>query len=833
MGILDNLDQLAQPGLSPLQSMLLGGVNAVAPYANTTATPTSPWAALGAAAGGMGQGIQDQRAQALKQMLGAAQVQHLGTETTGLDLANQQALLNLNWNRDTAALYGGPNKTAALAGTGTLAATAPATSAPGGGPLPGAALLRPYPGQTINPPGTKEVLAATNPPAVPGAPAPDTPQIGQGLTLDDTVNRMLGFESTGDWRKKPDYDAQNPNSSAGGAGQFIDKTFVSTFRNLYPDRAKGMSDDQILGLKFEPSLAQPMTKALAQDSIAQLQKQGLPTGPGEVYLSHFLGAGGAAKVLQADPNTPIKELIPPGKLQANDLDGRMTAADFRALVAKRIGVAPALDTAAGTAPLASARAPQPGSLPPPPPADPLNAPRTTLTGAPSLPAFAPGAGQPLPPQLRSPLLSGPPQGPLPSLLPQGLRGPPANVSQPGPLQGVLQRTIADGGGAPGIGQAPPSAAGGAPAPAMPPPGAAPPPAAAPMPPAPDASPAQAPQAPVVRTAAPTPSPQVQEQLVNLQRLAQIATRNLHSPNPADRADALKSLVEIAKTAPPGYHVGADGNLTFDPEYARGQGLVKGAETAAQFPYDIAKQNNQGDNSIRVEQNKPLNPRPGTPVINPATGQVIWQDSPENAADLKNLAEETKQSRLSYESARLNNARLDELSTKVQDINNGPLRDIVGMPSRVLAELGFGGIRSSAPANEVFDKIVAQSIGDLTKGLDQNSLGALQQMKNAFVNRGMSTPAIVELVQSLKGLNDYNIAKHEGRIDYMNHNGLSARNYETSPWMEHYTPQSFIMQRQNGLAAPAPVFKSPGDPLLSKMPSGTHFLDGNGNLRTVP
>lgn len=122
---------------------------------------------------------------------------------------------------------------------------------------------------------------------------------------------MQGREGTG----------KNPRSSAQGQGQFIDSTFVDTYRKVFPDRARSMSRDQILaqrGTKVDGiPVEQPMLEAFTAGNQQRLQDAGFAPTKGNTYLSHFLGADGAIDVLSASPDTPVSELLSPKAIKAN------------------------------------------------------------------------------------------------------------------------------------------------------------------------------------------------------------------------------------------------------------------------------------------------------------------------------------------------------------------------------------------------------------------------------------------------------------------------------------------------------------------------------------
>lgn len=109
---------------------------------------------------------------------------------------------------------------------------------------------------------------------------------------------------------------KNPRSSAEGLGQFIDSTFVSTFRKTFPDQAQGMSREQILAQRGT-GVEKQMLPVLRQENIGALKNAGFEPSKGNVYLSHFLGAPDAIDVLGASPDTPVEDLLRPSILKAN------------------------------------------------------------------------------------------------------------------------------------------------------------------------------------------------------------------------------------------------------------------------------------------------------------------------------------------------------------------------------------------------------------------------------------------------------------------------------------------------------------------------------------
>jgi hypothetical protein len=140
--------------------------------------------------------------------------------------------------------------------------------------------------------------------------------------------KILGpeeFEAGGDYldyAKGREGTGKNPLSSAQGTGQFIDSTFVNTYRKAFPDKAQGMSRDQILaqrGVKIDANrtVEDVMLPVLTQENVGALKNAGFQPSKGNVYLSHFLGAPDAIEVLEARPDTPVEELLRPSVLRSN------------------------------------------------------------------------------------------------------------------------------------------------------------------------------------------------------------------------------------------------------------------------------------------------------------------------------------------------------------------------------------------------------------------------------------------------------------------------------------------------------------------------------------
>jgi hypothetical protein len=153
-------------------------------------------------------------------------------------------------------------------------------------------------------------------------------------TTGSLVDKIVGVESGGN------PNAKNPNSSAQGAGQFIDSTWLAMMHKYRPDLTEGKSAKEIIALKTDNALSREMTGRYAEENASFLENQGIQATDGNVYLAHFLGPRGAAQVLKADPSAPVSSIVDDGTVSANPFLKGMTAADLRAWSDKKMGSAP-------------------------------------------------------------------------------------------------------------------------------------------------------------------------------------------------------------------------------------------------------------------------------------------------------------------------------------------------------------------------------------------------------------------------------------------------------------------------------------------------------------
>lgn len=233
---------------------------------------------------------------------------------------------------------------------------------------------------------------------------------------DATAAKIIQVEGSG----------KNPRSSADGVGQFTESTWIESIKKYFPNLAQGRSDDQLLAMRKIPQLAARVTEAFTAGNEAGLSKAGLPVTPATTYLAHFAGLGGAIKVLQADPNTPVAQVLGNAAVKANPFLQGMTARDLELWAARKMQ-GPAMVAQNAQAPQGGATqvaSAAPGDLPP------------SANAVSPAPKAAPAQQ----PQQRAPIGAGsaqqpPGAQPPPSQPPQGAPAPVA--TQPQAPQGPI------------------------------------------------------------------------------------------------------------------------------------------------------------------------------------------------------------------------------------------------------------------------------------------------------------------------------------------------------------------------------------------------------------
>lgn len=136
-------------------------------------------------------------------------------------------------------------------------------------------------------------------------------ETSDGGAVEKLTDRIIHVESGGK------ATAKNPLSTATGLGQFIESTWIRMMNTYRPDLARSMSRAELLDLRFDPTISREMVRNLAREGEAYLRARGHAITAGRLYLCHFLGMEGAAKILSSSPDAPLVNVLGAGVINAN------------------------------------------------------------------------------------------------------------------------------------------------------------------------------------------------------------------------------------------------------------------------------------------------------------------------------------------------------------------------------------------------------------------------------------------------------------------------------------------------------------------------------------
>ena len=177
-------------------------------------------------------------------------------------------------------------------------------------------------------------------------------------TFEQFLDRLMRAESNGR------DTAANPRSTALGAFQFIESTFLTVARQHFAREVAELSDSSLLELRTNRSFARRAAAAYCKVNAAYLSEQGITPTFGHLRLAYLLGSVGAAKVLKAQPQTPVAEVLNRAVLRANPFMRGMTAAGLNERAHRDLDLRPdsivaVPEVGAGSAlPVAAADAPR-------------------------------------------------------------------------------------------------------------------------------------------------------------------------------------------------------------------------------------------------------------------------------------------------------------------------------------------------------------------------------------------------------------------------------------------------------------------------------------------
>ena len=179
-------------------------------------------------------------------------------------------------------------------------------------------------------------------------PAPASALIVRAAFSGEFVDKVITAESSGNPQARPcDAKTGKPLSSAYGAGQFVEATWLEMVKKHRPDLAT-QSDDDLLAMRGDFALSREMTIRFTEQNRTHLIRNGLDPTDAALYLAHFAGANGATRLLKVHRDTPVEKVLSSEAIEANAFLKGQTPATLYAWARKKMNVevSPAVKQAA-------------------------------------------------------------------------------------------------------------------------------------------------------------------------------------------------------------------------------------------------------------------------------------------------------------------------------------------------------------------------------------------------------------------------------------------------------------------------------------------------------
>ena len=151
----------------------------------------------------------------------------------------------------------------------------------------------------------------------------DARGIAQGLGGSSFEQKLIRVESGGD------VNAKNPRSTALGPYQFTTDTWRSSVRQMNPEWARGLDEEELQQMRTNPAAAKEVFDHLRAQNAEFLSSVGVPLTEGNEYLAWFLGAPRAAQVLRSDPTADLASIVPSEVIEANPFLEGMNVHDIQ------------------------------------------------------------------------------------------------------------------------------------------------------------------------------------------------------------------------------------------------------------------------------------------------------------------------------------------------------------------------------------------------------------------------------------------------------------------------------------------------------------------------
>ena len=123
---------------------------------------------------------------------------------------------------------------------------------------------------------------------------------------------------------------RNRASSALGPFQFLGTTFLDVVRRNFPALASGKTDADILALRTDFQVSRDVALIYTRENASALTAKGKETTAANLRLAFFAGANGALRVLEAEPDALVSNLLSQAAIAANPFLRNMTASQLLA-----------------------------------------------------------------------------------------------------------------------------------------------------------------------------------------------------------------------------------------------------------------------------------------------------------------------------------------------------------------------------------------------------------------------------------------------------------------------------------------------------------------------
>jgi ribosomal protein L12E/L44/L45/RPP1/RPP2 len=140
--------------------------------------------------------------------------------------------------------------------------------------------------------------------------------------FDTFLDRLMAAESGGR------STAKNPRSTALGPFQFIKGTFLELTRRHFPAEISGLSEKEILKLRTNPDLSRRAAAMFCRESVDYLKAKGLEPNFAHLRLAYLLGPADAARIMQAQEQTPVTSLLSSAVIKANPFMRKMSVTEL-------------------------------------------------------------------------------------------------------------------------------------------------------------------------------------------------------------------------------------------------------------------------------------------------------------------------------------------------------------------------------------------------------------------------------------------------------------------------------------------------------------------------